>query len=93
MEKLKKLMNLCEAEVMLDINEHRGSYQTVEEYLEDLSKLECPPEIEDSIKKIMIETDTMVCCIFYPDSPVGSYLVYHYDLDKCLDICLAILKE
>ena len=41
----------------------------------------------------MIETDTIVNIQFYPKTPVGSYSVYHYDLDMALDLALECLKE
>lgn len=47
---------------------------------------------EDVIKKI-IETDTIVELQFYPNSPIGFYKIYHYDVDKAIDKAIEILKK
>ena len=41
----------------------------------------------------MIETNTIIDLQFYPHTPVGSYQIYHYDLDKALDEALEILAK
>lgn len=87
----KKLLEQCKCDVTLTINDHRHWYQSVEEYLTEKINRDCPPQIESEIRQKMIDTDTIVCCHFYPDTPIGSYEVYHYDLDKCLEECLACL--
>jgi hypothetical protein len=88
-EKLKKLISLCRCSVYLEVNKHKDYYMTAEEELKEKDGRECPPEINDDVRKIMIETNTIVCIQFYPHTPVGFYVVYHYDLDKCLDDALS----
>ena len=92
MDKLNKLLARCKYGVFLDVNEHRDYYETAEEKLYEASGYECPPEITDEVRKIMIDTDTIIICQFYPDTPIGSYEVWHYDLGKCLTECLKCLK-
>lgn len=64
---------------------------SAEQSLEELDCLECPPELEDSIRKTMIDTDTIIDLQFYPDTPIGSYSVYHYDIDMAIDEALECL--
>ena len=40
----------------------------------------------------MIETDTIVVLQFYPDTPIGSYSIWHHDLDAALDAALSCLS-
>ena len=65
------------------MNEHRGIYVTPEEFLEDREET-----VEPEVLKKMIETDTVVNIHFYPDTPIGFYDIYHYDLEKALDEAL-----
>ena len=88
MDKLELLLKHCKAGVYLTINEHRDYYKSVEETLEELQYLECPPEIDVEVQKKMIKTNTIIDLQFYPDTPIGSYSIYHYDLDVTLDIAL-----
>lgn len=88
MDKLKELLSRCKCSVSLAVNDHRDYYQTAEESLGELACRECPPHISDEVRQKMIELDTVVHVQFYPDTPIGSYSIYHYDLDMALDEAL-----
>ena len=92
-DKLQRLIDRCKCSVNVEVNEHRNYYADAYEFLEKRGSVECPPEIDTEVWQRMIETDTIICCQFYPDTPIGSYDVYHYDLGKCLDECHAILDR
>lgn len=92
MDKLKEILRICKCGVFLVINEHRDYYQSVEEKLEELKCLECPPDIPDNVRDEMIERDTVIDLQVYPDTPIGSYSVYHYDLDKAMDEILKAIQ-
>lgn len=95
MDKLKKLVSLCKCGVFLTVNEHRNYYMSSAEALEEaktngvLKKGEIQPEIE----KKMIETNTIIRLQFYSDTPIGSYNIWHYDLDAALDEGLVCLSK
>ena len=91
MNKLKELLARCKCGVFLTVNEHRDYYNTAAEALDEAKGRECPPEIEPSVEARMIETNTIVCLQFYPDTPIGSYQIWHYDIDAALDEALACL--
>ena len=91
MEKLSILLNRCKCGVYLTVNEHRDDYCSVEQWLNDKNDRECPPDIDQEMRQKMILTNTVICCQFYPDTPIGSYEVYHYDLNQCLEESLACL--
>ena len=93
MDKLKELMSRCKAGVHLTVNEHRNYYQSAAQSLDELAQYECPPEISDEVRQKMIETNTIINLHFYPNTPVGFYSIYHYDLDLALDEALACLNQ
>ena len=82
MEKLKKLIDECKGSVCLVVNPHKNFYESVEEYLKDRETLE---DTEKQIVDEMIKRDLIIDLQFFPDTPIGSYNIYHYDLDLALD--------
>jgi hypothetical protein len=93
MEKLKDLLARCKCGVFLTVNEHRDYYQTAKEALEKAQHHECPPEIEPSVLAKMIDTDTIIRLQFYPDTPIGSYDIWHHDIDAALSAALGCLAQ
>lgn len=87
MDKLEAIIKKCRASIHLEINDHKSGYETVEEYFR--FKLD-KPSLE--ILKIMIEKDRVISLQFYPDTPCGCYIIYHYDIDQALDEALKILN-
>lgn len=85
MDKLNELLSRCKCGVHIDVNEHRDYYESVEEHVDYAA------EIDPGTLSEMIKRDTVIRCQFYPDTPIGFYVVWHYDLDACLTACLAIL--
>jgi len=89
MEKLQNLLDKSKCGVYLIVNQHRDCYQTAEEALKEKEGYECPPEINPEVRKAMIDKNIIIDLQFYPDTPIGSYSIYHYDLDMALDEALA----
>jgi len=77
---------------------HRDNHHSVETELYNIclgDKEKIKTEIEDMTEEVytkMVETDTMINLHFYPDTTVGFYRLFHYDIDMLLDIALAILE-
>lgn len=90
-DKLTELLSRCKCGVFLTVNEHRDYYQTAEKALEEM-EMERPPQIEPEVRKIMVDTDTIVELQFYPNTPISSYKVYHYDLNAALTKALECFK-
>ena len=83
MRKLNKLIKKTHF-FTVDINDHRSCYQGVSEYIpeEDIE------EISDEVFTKMIEKDTCIRLQVYPDTPIGFYVIYHYDFEKAIDQAL-----
>lgn len=94
MEKLQELINKCKAEIIININPHTSGYQTIDEYkkyLIDSLAIE-DGDIDGKIYEKMKELNSFISIQFYPDSPVGYYTIYHYDIEKAIDEALTIVK-
>lgn len=92
MEKLKKLQSLCKASISVYINEHKDDYSNAKEYIDSYRYDEEINGISERVLQAMIETNTIIEVIFHPNTPVGYYKVWHYDLDLALDECLKIIS-
>lgn len=80
--RLEKLIKKCKCGVYLSVNEHRDVYQSVEERINEINSEEI--EIDDELRKVLIEADCIYELQFYPDTPVGFYVVYGESLEKVL---------
>lgn len=89
MDKLKELLMKCECGVFIEVNQHRDYYQTAEQAI--LEDIERDDKLDEDIKAKMIELNTIIRIQFYPITPIGHYVVYHYDIDLALDRALSCL--
>jgi len=93
MDKLKKLLSKCKCGVFITVNEHRDYYQTANAKLKELTYLECPPDISEEVRVKMIELDTIINIHFYPDTPIGFHDIYHWSLERAIDIALDCFND
>lgn len=93
-EKLNKILKRCKCGVYLNVNAHRDYYETVRDSINEKIQLDSIEEgdIDKEVLDKMIELDTIIDLQFYPDTPIGSYSIYHYDLEKALDMAIDVLK-
>ena len=94
MNKLKELLSKCEASVSITVNQHRDYYQSVEEHIEEQALIdeELIDEIGKEVYEEMKKTNTIIEIQAYPDTPIGSYRLFHYDIDKAIDIMLSCVN-
>lgn len=92
MDKLKILLDKCKCGVFLSVNEHRGYHETPHQRLEWYAKIECPPEISDEVRAGILKSGDIVDLLFYPQTPIGSYRIVHYDLDEALRLAIECLS-
>lgn len=85
---MKRIMEMCKCGVHLTINNHRDYYQKIEEFVSEHSV-----EADDGVIEKIIETDTIVELQFYPHTPIGFYIVHHYDIDLAIAEALEILND
>ena len=84
--KLPKNINL-----IINHNEHKGYYKTLQQHFEDTPYL-----IEDISKedyKKCLELDELWVIHWYPITPISFHRVCSYSLEKCIELALEIEKE
>jgi len=70
------------AGLMLMHNEHRGYYESADEWMKDNEEIYEWPS--DDAKKKAIETDSIWTLTWYPATPVGSYSIAAPTLEELL---------
>ena len=94
---MKKILEKCKCGVYLTVNSHKDTYDSVETYITDLFSFNeddnINEDIGEDVYKEMIKRDTIIELQFYPNTPVGFYKIYHYDLDMAIKEALEILKQ
>jgi hypothetical protein len=94
MNNLIKLLNRCKCGVYVTVNPHRDNYQSSRQYLENLEMGDpMALNIPDAVRDVMETTDTVVSIIFYPDTPIGSYHIYHFDISEAIEAAIACLPN
>jgi hypothetical protein len=95
MDKLKELISLCKAGLFIDIDDHKNNYQTVEKcfeekrgYIEDFDE-----DIPLDIREKCIELDTIISIQAYSHTPVGFFIIYHYDIELAIDKMIQLIKN
>lgn len=91
MDKIVKIKKLCKCSILLDIDPHKDYYQSTSQYFQDKPQLK--ELIDRDVYDEMCNRNTIINLHFYPRTPIGSYNLYHYDLDSILIQALRILEE
>jgi len=87
MNKLQELVSKSHM-VSLEVNNHKGGYETVEEYLSSDWHQNSLEDTDIEVYDKMIELNTIIELQVYPENPVGFYKLYHWDLEQIVDIAL-----
>lgn len=85
MKKLQDLIKKTKCSISIDINHHRDYYETIEQHFDPDAR----KDISNDVWAKMIELDTCVRLQFYPNTPVGFYVIHHYDVEMAIDIALS----
>lgn len=92
MTNLDGLISKCKGSVSITFNEHTTNYQTIREYLEqDYCNLF--EDLDSDLKEEIIAKNIIVEVHFYPETPVGFYLVVHHDLETAIELALKCIND
>ena len=91
---MKNILQLCKCGVFFSANEHKDYYESAESWL--INQIQGQSDIDEIGKEVwdeMIKRDIVLRLQFYPDTPIGFYVVYHYDYDKLVERAKELLTE
>lgn len=94
MERLKWLIENCKAEVSINCNTHRNEHQSAKDYLEQCDRLmKIKEDIFPGVWNKMITSNTIIEVRAYPQTSIGFYHAYHYDLESALEEVIHVVTE
>lgn len=79
---LERIAEKCKVDVSVHINQHRSYRETAARWIEKMES--CGSAIAPEVRAEMIARDTTVWVQAYPDTPIGFYACFHWDLDTAL---------
>ena len=85
---LAKLVSLCKCEVSISVNEHRGNYETIQQFFEIRNGLDSY-DISAELLADLVKADCVVQVYCYPRTPVGSYKIIDSDIDRAITRAIA----
>ena len=89
MEKLIKLFERCKCSVSIEKDPHKDLYQTVHEWMEDTDSIK---DVSNDVFEEMKNRDKIIHIHLYPDTPIGFYVIFHYDLETAIDLALKCVE-
>jgi len=89
MTDLLELVKLCKGEVSVEFNPHRNEYRSITEQVELFSD----GEVSAADLQRMVNTDTLVVVRAYPNTPVGHFMVMHWDAEVAIQQVLAAVQQ
>ncbi|MCP4181423.1 MAG: hypothetical protein GY756_26980 [bacterium] len=98
MNNTEELTSICKNSLSIHVNENRSYHEDVKEYIMN----KCASNEDDFHKEIkdigtdiynkIIELNNVVVITAYPRNSVGCYTIYHYDINKAINIMIEICK-
>jgi hypothetical protein len=80
---LPELVARCKAGVHLTVNQYKDYYQSIEEAIAEARERDAG-DISDDMEYRMIQTGQFWELQFYPNTPVGFYVVYGTSFEEVL---------
>ena len=93
MNTLEDVVKHCRAAVHLTINDHTTGYQSVADYVIEISGRDNDyfSDVSPEEKQEMIAANTVVELQFYPRTPIGFYRIYGSTIQSVVDKAMSIL--
>lgn len=80
--------------VDLECNVHRDYYETAEQvFAADVGRSQVYEDMDPDVKAECIRRNTILHLHVYPDTPVGFYIMTHWDLEPLLRDMRKVIEE
>lgn len=80
---MNEIIEKCKCGIYLQINKHKDVYESPEQAIEEFKIW--GDEIDKELENRMIEENQIYRLQFYPETPVGFYVVYGTSLDEVVE--------
>lgn len=93
MDKITLLISKCKAGLTIDVDDHKASYQDIKDQIAEIKETQPELEMQREIEEGIIKNNRLICLTYFPDTPVGSCTIYHYDLEQAVDMALEYFSD
>ncbi|QFR59811.1 hypothetical protein VOWphi5012_027 [Vibrio phage phi50-12] len=93
---LKVLQAQCKGGVSIEFNPQYSNYESIQKYLEDIAmvqNIELSELIDDETLRGITKANELIELHMYPDTPVGSYKLYHWNIGSIVDQAITLLEK
>ena len=93
---LKVLQAQCKGGVSIEFNPQYSNYESIQKYLEDIAMVQnvkLSELIDDETLRGITKADQLIELHMYPDTPIGSYKLYHWDIGAIVKQAITLLEK
>lgn len=91
MSDFNTLIGRCKGSVHVSVNNQRDTYKSLDQALDDLFLIECPPDVSPDVLAGIRNTGNLVELYVYPTNSISFYYIVHFDFDEAVKLALAQL--
>ncbi len=99
---MDEIIKQCKCGIYLTINKHRNYYESAQNAIDEINEMgknnnghhdNYEPEISAELSERMNKEDQIFELQFYPNTPIGFYIVYGSSLDEVIQKAIKCLKD
>ena len=90
---LKSLLGGDNTSIYIEYNEHKGDYKTASEWVEEQDEDSLKEWVSKEQRDKAVQNDTVWRIQWYPDTPIGFYVLYAADLAPLIEKALTVSRN
>ena len=89
---MEEIIQKCKCGIYLSVNQYRDYYQSIEDAVKE-ERERNSMDIDDELAARMVAEKSLISLQFYPNTPVGFYIVYGTTLDEVVTKAKSVLNS
>jgi len=89
---MEEIIQKCKCGIYLSVNQYRDYYQSIEDAVKE-ERERNSTDINDELAARMVAEKSLISLQFYPDTPVGFYIVYGTTLDEVVTKAKSVINS
>lgn len=89
---MEEIIQKCKCGIYLSVNQYRDYYQSIEDAVKE-ERERNSMDIDDELAARMIAEKSLISLQFYPNTPVGFYIVYGTTLDEVVTKAKSVINS
>lgn len=89
---MEEIIQKCKCGIYLSVNQYRDYYQSIEDAVKE-ERERNSMDIDDELAARMVAEKSLISLQFYPNTPVGFYIVYGTTLDEVVTKAKSVINS